>query len=108
MSVETNDADNMRWDHILPPGERILWEGPPLPGIRNIPFRVLASLFGLGLLVWGLAILVKFLPEAVRDGSGGQAGFAFVVGFMLTLAASQALYSNGAWPLGSILRRAMR
>ncbi len=86
MSVETNDANNVRWDRLLQPGERILWEGSPLPGIRNIPFRVLASLFGLGLLAWGLAILMKFLPEAVREGNVGQAGFAFVMGSMLTLA----------------------
>jgi hypothetical protein len=42
------------WDAYLQPGERILWEGSPLPGIRNRGRLVFLSLFGIPFLIFGL------------------------------------------------------
>jgi hypothetical protein len=42
------------WDSYLQPGERILWEGAPLPGIRNRGRLVFLSLFGLPFLLGGI------------------------------------------------------
>lgn len=42
------------WDAYLQPGERILWEGAPLPGIRNPARLAFLSLFGVPFLLAGL------------------------------------------------------
>lgn len=42
------------WDAYLQPGERILWEGAPLRGIRNRARLVVLSLFGVPFLMFGL------------------------------------------------------
>jgi len=42
------------WDAYLLPGERILWEGAPLPGIRNRVRLAFLSLFGVPFLIFGL------------------------------------------------------
>jgi hypothetical protein len=43
------------WDRYLQPDERILWQGAPLPGIRNRGRLVVLSLFGVPFLVAGVA-----------------------------------------------------
>jgi hypothetical protein len=42
------------WTAYLQPGERILWEGAPLPGIRNRARLVFLSLFGVPFFLAGL------------------------------------------------------
>ncbi|MCU0903525.1 MAG: hypothetical protein MUE83_06575 [Tabrizicola sp.] len=42
------------WETYLQPGERILWEGAPLPGIRNRVRLVFLSLFGVPFFIAGL------------------------------------------------------
>ena len=43
------------WATHLPLGDRILWQGAPLPGIRNRGRLVFMSLFGVPFLIFGLA-----------------------------------------------------
>lgn len=47
-------ADPSGWDSYLQPGERLLWEGAPLPGIRNRARLVFLSLFGVPFFLIGL------------------------------------------------------
>ena len=42
------------WAAYLQPNETLLWEGAPLPGIRNWPRLVFLSLFGVPFLMFGL------------------------------------------------------
>jgi hypothetical protein len=42
------------WEAYLQPGERLLWQGAPLPGIRNRGRLVFLSLFGVPFLLAGL------------------------------------------------------
>lgn len=42
------------WAAYLQPGERVLWQGAPLPGIRNRGRLAFLSLFGVPFLIFGL------------------------------------------------------
>ena len=48
--------------------ERVLWQGAPLPGVRNLRVRTVTTLLGTGLVVWGLAILVSVVDHTLRAG----------------------------------------
>jgi hypothetical protein len=52
----------------LDDGERVIWQGRPLPGIRNRRWRALTTLFGLGLLVWGNFVLGGLVHHLSREG----------------------------------------
>jgi hypothetical protein len=42
------------WDRYFQPGESLVWEGAPLPGVRNKARLVFLSLFGVPFLIFGL------------------------------------------------------
>jgi hypothetical protein len=42
------------WDRYFQPGERLLWDDSPLPGIRNRARLFFLSLFGVPFLIFGL------------------------------------------------------
>ncbi|NHB75311.1 hypothetical protein [Rhodobacter calidifons] len=43
------------WQDYLAPGERLLWQGAPVPGIFDLPKRLLLAAFGTPFLVGGVA-----------------------------------------------------
>jgi hypothetical protein len=66
MTPDANVAE--RLDIHLEDGEQMVWQGQPLPGIRNLRWRALTTLFGLGLLVWGTFVLGDLVHHLTRDG----------------------------------------
>lgn len=64
----------------LQDGERVLWHGAPLPGIRNLRFRALTTLLGFGLLAWGIAILGSLVDHARLEGLSLNAPFFLLFG----------------------------
>jgi hypothetical protein len=67
------------WDSYLQPGERILWEGAPLPGIRNRGRLVFLSLFGLPFLLGGIFGTVVALRHIFWLGEVGIGLFALAI-----------------------------
>jgi hypothetical protein len=84
MSVSIDDL--ARWERLLDEGEHILWQGAPLPGIRNVRSRVVKTLLGLGLLGGGLAMLVATLDHLYSEGMKINVALFLVVGAILVAA----------------------
>jgi hypothetical protein len=57
------------WESYLQPGERILWEGAPEPGVRNRARLVFLSLFGVPFLVFGIGGTTVALREIFWNGN---------------------------------------
>jgi hypothetical protein len=73
------------WDAYLQPGERILWEGAPLPGIRNRARLVFLSLFGLPFLVLGLFGTAVGLRHAIWLGEVGLGIFILTISLIFAV-----------------------
>jgi hypothetical protein len=70
------------WDAYLQPGERLLWQGAPLPGIRNRARLALLSLFGIPFLVVGLAGIGVGLRHTIWMGQWGLGLFTLAIGLI--------------------------
>lgn len=73
------------WDAYLIPGETLLWEGAPLPGVRNRGRLVFLSLFGLPFLVLGLAGCAIGLRHALVLGEVALGLFALAISLVFVL-----------------------
>jgi hypothetical protein len=73
------------WDAYLQPGERILWEGAPMPGIRNRPRLVFLSLFGVPFLVFGLGGTAVGLRHVVWLGEIGVGLITLALGLVFLI-----------------------
>jgi hypothetical protein len=67
----------------LQDGEQLLWHGAPLPGIRNRRVRALKTLLGVGLLVWGIAILGALVDHVRLEGLFMNAPFFLLFGVVM-------------------------
>lgn len=75
------------WDTYLQPGERLLWEGAPLPGIHGKAGIIGLGFFGLPFLAFGVAAFgfgLKMLSSllSVNDAGLGLFLMAFSIPFM--------------------------
>jgi hypothetical protein len=73
------------WESYLQPGERLLWEGTPLPGIRNQPRLVFLSLFGLPFLLGGLFGVAVGLRHVFWLGEVGIGSVALALSLVFVL-----------------------
>jgi hypothetical protein len=67
----------------LQDGEQVLWQGTPLPGIRNLRIRVLKTLLGFALLAWGIGTLGSLVNHARLEGLFLNAPIFFLFGVAL-------------------------
>jgi hypothetical protein len=67
------------WHSYLQPGERILWEGAPLPGVRNKARLGFLSLFGVPFFLIGLFGSAVGLRHAVWLGEVGLGLFTLAI-----------------------------
>lgn len=74
MSAET-------WQDYLSPGERLLWQGAPVPGVFDLPKRLLLTAFGTPFLVGGLTCLGFGLVSLF----GGEGPAAIGLGLFLSI-----------------------
>jgi hypothetical protein len=73
------------WDTYLRPGERILWEGAPLAGIRNPARLLFLSIFGIPFLLVGLVGTAVGLRHVFWMGETLPGLFSLAIGGILLL-----------------------
>jgi hypothetical protein len=84
MTTNHDNSKQMHWNYPLQADERIMWQGAPLPGVRDIPLRLLLSFVGIVLFIWAFALLTDKVPESLRDGRTFESGmFFFLAVFLL-------------------------
>ena len=68
-------ADN--WQSYLQPGETLLWEGTPKPGVHGWPKIIGLALFGLPFLVVGVGVFLTGIWQMINAKGWGDAGLGF-------------------------------
>jgi hypothetical protein len=94
------------WETYLQPGERILWEGAALPGIRNRGRLVFMSLFGIPFLLVGLVGSAVGLRHIFRLGETGLVLFTLAIGLIFLLLGYALVF--GQWAEAAKARRTLR
>lgn len=94
------------WDRYLQPGERILWEGAPLPGIRNRTRLVFLSLFGVPFLLAGLGGSAVALQHIFWLREVGIGGFTLAIGLIFAVIGYALVF--GQWAEAAKAHRATR
>lgn len=75
------------WDSYLQPGERLLWQGAPLPGVHGKARLIGLSLFGLPFLVVGGATCIAGLMMVIGAQGWADVGLSlFIAAFSLPFA----------------------
>jgi hypothetical protein len=62
------------WQDYFQPGEALLWEGAPKPGVHGWPKIIGLALFGLPFLIVGIGIFVAGLKQTFSGGTWGTMG----------------------------------
>ncbi len=97
------DAD---WRSYLQPGEHILWEGAPLPGIRNRPRLAFLSLFGVPFLLFGLGGTAVALRHIFWLGEVGIGVFTLALGLIFLVFGYALVF--GQWAEAAKAHRTIR
>lgn len=76
------------WQTLMRPGEKIIWEGRPLPGFHQPGKSLFLMIFGLPFLVIGVALFVFGLHRLTQVDTASDAGLAlFLTAFALPFGA---------------------
>ena len=98
-----------RWDDYFEPGERLLWQGAPEPGLKMAPLMVFLSLFGVPFLGAGVAVFASGLHQAAQLDSASGVGFGlFLTVFGLPFIAMGAGLVFGPWYAALTAHRKVR
>lgn len=86
------------WDAYFQPGETLLWEGAPKPGVHGWPKIIGLAIFGLPFLLFGLGAFAMGARQAFRSEGLSEFGFAlFLMSFSLIFLGVGALMVFGQW-----------
>jgi hypothetical protein len=75
MTPHAAPAENgwpQNWDDWFMPGERLLWQGAPMPGLSNLWARAALALFGLPFLAGGAGMIASGLHHATAGIEGAS------------------------------------
>ncbi len=98
-----------RWQDVLQPDERLLWEGSPLPGLHGWPRLVGLTLIGLPFLIAGAAMLVFGLRQVFVTGRLGDIGLGvFLTVFALPFLGIGLVLVIGQWVEAAQAHRRLR
>lgn len=86
------------WDAYFQPGEALLWEGAPKPGVHGWPKIIGLAVFGLPFLLFGLGAFTTGVRQAFRSEGWSDLGLAlFLMSFSLIFLGVGALMVFGQW-----------
>ncbi|MEM8537753.1 MAG: hypothetical protein AAGF56_07815, partial [Pseudomonadota bacterium] len=87
-----------RWDDYFEPGEVLLWQGAPEPGIKSVPKLVFLSIFGVPCFFGGVMVATDALGHLARFDSIFGIGFGlFLLAFSLPFLTVGSGLMVGTW-----------
>lgn len=97
------------WQSYFQPGETLLWEGAPKPGVHGWPKIVGLAVFGLPFLLFGLGAFATGIRQAFLSDGWSDFGLAFfLVSFSLIFVGVGALMVFGQWWAAAEAHRKIR
>ncbi len=86
------------WEQYFQPGETLLWEGAPKPGVHGWPKIIGLAIFGLPFLLFGLGAFATALRQVIRSDGWSDLGLGiFLMTFSLMFVGVGALMVFGQW-----------
>lgn len=86
------------WEHYFQPGETLLWEGTPKPGVHGWPKIIGLALFGLPFLIVGIGVFVAGIRQMIVGEGWGDVGLGlFFTAFSIPFGGVGALMVFGQW-----------
>ncbi|MBL9047936.1 MAG: hypothetical protein JNK34_11615 [Tabrizicola sp.] len=86
------------WQSYFQPGETLLWEGAPKPGVYGWPKIVGLGLFGLPFLIVGIGVFATGIRQIFVGGGWGDVGLGlFFAAFAIPFAGVGAQMVFGQW-----------
>lgn len=86
------------WDAYFQPGETLLWEGAPKPGVHGWPKIIGLAVFGLPFLVIGIGVFLTGLQQVLNAANLPDIGLGlFFTAFGVPFAGAGAFMVFGQW-----------
>lgn len=86
------------WQDYFQPGETLLWEGAPKPGVYGWPKIFGLALFGLPFLIVGIGVFAAGIRQIAQGGGWGDFGLGvFFTAFAIPFAGVGAVMVFGQW-----------
>ncbi len=97
------------WQDYFQPGEQLLWDGAPKPGIHGKPRIIFLTIFGLPFLVIGIAVCVAGVKQVLTAQGWSALGFGlFLVTFSVAFGGVGAAMVFGQWWAAAEAHRKIR
>lgn len=86
------------WEHYFQPGETLLWEGAPKPGVHSWPKIIGLALFGLPFLIVGVGVCLTGMWQMINAKGWGDVGLGFFfTAFAIPFGGVGAVMVFGQW-----------
>jgi hypothetical protein len=97
------------WETYLQPGEKLLWEGAPKPGVHGKGKIIGLALFGLPFLIIGISVAVEGITQVSASESWRGIGLGlFFIAFAVPFTGIGALMVFGQWYAAHEAHRKLR
>jgi hypothetical protein len=107
IGVKRHDAKARTWEECFEPGERLLWEGAPAPGINAHPLAIFGTAFGVPFAYGGVTMLdIARIEMFGPDGSLLFGLFVLPVGLAMTVVGLGIMAAP--WVAGPLYHRRVR